>query len=106
MDGDVTGASERRNAEILRFAQNGLGGVCGLAEGVFERGAGLGEEDAAGFGEVPVVFEADAEGFGVIGLAGQVDAGLVGEAHSGRDRLVVAADEVRPFVAVHAYSMA
>ncbi len=47
-------------------------------------------------GDDPVVFEADAE------FASDVDAGLVGEGHAGGERRGVAADEVGPFVAVHA----
>src|SRR5580693_8718176 len=69
-------------------------------KGVFKRGALRGEHFAAVFGEVPVVFEADAE------LAGDVDAGLVGEAHAGGERGGVAADEVGPLVAVHTNAVA
>src|ERR1700750_2026918 len=69
-------------------------------EGVFEGGALRGEHLAAVFGDVPVVFEADAE------LAGDVDAGFVGEAHAGGEGRGIAADEIRPFVSVHADSVA
>ena len=67
---------------------------------MFEAGALRGEHFAAIVGDVPVVFEADAE------LAGDVDAGLVGEAHAGGEGRGVAADEVGPFVAVHADAVA
>src|SRR5882757_4517041 len=69
-------------------------------ERVFETWALRGEHFAAVFGDVPVIFEADAE------LAGDVDAGLVGEAHAGGERCGVAADEVGPLVAVHADAVA
>src|SRR5579864_2846731 len=49
---------------------------------------------------MPVVFETDAE------LAGDVDAGFVGEAHPGDERGGVAANEIRPFVTVHADAVA
>jgi len=49
----------------------------------------------------PVVFEAEPPEF-----AGDVDAGFVGEAHAGGERGGVAADEVGPFVAVHAIAVA
>ncbi len=67
---------------------------------MFERRALRGEHLAAGFGDVPVVFEADAE------LAGNVDAGFVGEAHAGGEGCGVAANEVGPLVAVHADAVA
>ncbi len=67
---------------------------------MFEAGGLRGEEDAAGFGEAPVVFEADAK------LAGEVDAGFVGEAHAGGERGLVAAHEVGPLVHVHADTVA
>ena len=63
---------------------------------MFETRALWGEHFAAVFGDVPVVFKADAE------LAGDVDAGFVRETHAGGERSGVAADEIRPFVAVHA----
>src|SRR5258708_9402340 len=72
----------------------------GGGEGVFEAGALRGEHLAAVFCDVPVVFEADAE------LAGDVDAGFVGEAHAWGERGGVAADEVGPLVAVHADAVA
>src|SRR5258708_8221815 len=72
----------------------------GGGEGVFEAGALRGEHLAAVFGDVPVVFEADAE------LAGDVDAGFVGEAHAWGEWGGVAADEVGPLVAVHADAVA
>ena len=59
-----------------------------------------GEHVASVGGADPVVFEADAE------LADDVDAGFVGEGHAGFQRGVVAADEVGPFVAVHADAVA
>src|SRR6202011_569481 len=67
---------------------------------MFEAWALRGEHLAAVCGDVPVVFEADAE------LAGDVDAGFVGEAHAGGERCGVAADEVGPLVAVHADAVA
>jgi len=67
---------------------------------VFERWALRGEHLAAVFGDVPVIFEADAE------LAGDVDAGLVGETHTCGEGRCVATDEVGPFVAVHADAVA
>ena len=70
------------------------------AKGCSSAGALRGEHFAAVFGDVPVVFEADAE------LAGDVDAGLVGEAHACGEWGGVAADEVGPFVAVHADAVA
>ena len=72
----------------------------GDGEGVFETWALRCEHLAAVFGDVPVVFEADAE------LAGDVDAGFVGETHSECERRGVATDEVGPFVAVHADAVA
>src|SRR5271170_6713717 len=72
----------------------------GGGEGVFEAGALRGEHLAAVFGDVPIVFEADAE------LAGDVDAGFVGETHARGERGGVAADEVGPLVAVHADAVA
>src|SRR6266478_3509094 len=74
--------------------------ISGGGEGVFEAGTLRGEHLAAVFGDVPVVFEADAE------LAGDVDAGLVGEAHAWGEWGGVAADEVGPLVAVHADAVA
>ena len=59
-----------------------------------------GEHLAAVFGDVPVVFETDAE------LAGDVDAGFVGEAHAWSQRSGVAANEIGPLVAVHADAVA
>src|SRR5438046_3116914 len=70
--------------------------ISGGSEGVFEARALWGEHFAAVFDDVPIVFEADAE------LAGDVDAGFVGETHAGGERGGVAADQVGPFVAVHA----
>ena len=67
---------------------------------MFEAWALRGEHPAAVFGEVPIVFEADAE------LAGDVDAGFVGEAHAGGERCGIAANEVRPLVTVHADAVA
>jgi hypothetical protein len=72
----------------------------GFVEGVFKGRALWSEHFAAFFGEVPVVFESYAE------LAGKVDAGFVGEAHTGCQGRGVAADEVGPFVAVHADAVA
>ena len=90
--------------ELVGFGRLGLDSVCfgpdhyrsRGGEGVFEARALRGEHLAAVFCEVPVVFEADTE------LSGNVDAGLVREAHSGGERGGIAADKIRPFVAVHA----
>src|SRR5260370_3233983 len=65
-------------------------------EGVFERGALRGEHLSAVGGDDPVVFEADAE------LAGDVDAGFVGECHVGRQGCGIAADDIGPLVVVQA----
>ncbi len=59
-----------------------------------------GEELRAVFGEEHVVFQADAE------FAAQVDAGFVGKSHSGLEQGGVVADEVGPFVAIHADAVA
>jgi hypothetical protein len=70
---------------------------------MFQARALRGEESGAVFRDVHVVFEPNPEGFRVVG---EVDAGLVGEAHIRFEEPGVAAHEVVPLVHVHANAVA
>src|SRR5437868_10219495 len=71
-----------------------------LPERPVDRGGRFGEPAGARLGHVEAVFEADSE------LAGDVDSGLVGEAHAGGELGRLAVDEVDRLVPLHADAVA
>src|SRR3954471_2460922 len=70
------------------------------AERIVDRGRRGREETGPALGHVEAIFEADSE------LAGQIETGLVGEAHARAERHRLATDEVDRLVAVEADAVA
>src|SRR5713101_7331867 len=81
-----TAAQKRRQASRASVSGKGL----------IDRQARLGEEFRAALGDVKAILESNPE------LAVDRDHRLVAEAHPGRERGLIAADEVRPLVNVEA----
>src|SRR5712692_298661 len=69
-------------------------------ERILERGTLFGEQLGPALGDVHVVFEPHPE------LAANIDAGLIAERHMRCQGQLVAANQVRPFVALHSHPVA